>query len=492
MIYGNTFLPEYIQLEEQAILNEVYFGKNEEMQRLESAISRVRYTAREKGNKLRSNDKSIIDLCKAIENIFGFSTVGILLNYTNIIDISCSPIGRRIGKQFSQKKMKENLLANEKTFKFNKSANYNVLIFVSTGLLVHKDLTDAEVTAAFLHEIGRNFSECFNPNKIEVQGFWMFKIVGTILNIFATCYDNFIRLAKNRKIRIAVDNYDGNDIDDIGKIIIKQQIADKVDVDINVVKKVITVQLANLVVSAILSVSPLIDASIEHARKGMNKFGYNLSKLFGFGLEIKQNLENLIPFNPKKIVPIFTSNPISTLAGIAIDAPVMMNSFKNKRLADKFVAVYGYSAELSSFINKTDTSTTGIKTRDFLANNKFIGILYNSLQTAGEAILTIFDDQPVAIDRLVNNMKELEKELMKTDLQEEQKKAIQEDIDETKKIINQMIGVRNGFKDNFIAKKLWYGLLYKLFGGDPRKFLIGKDDDMDQVYDDAVARAGKR
>ena len=170
----------------------------------------------------------------------------------------------------------------------------------------------------------------------------------------------------------------------------------------------------------------------------------------------------------------------------------MMNSFKNKRLADKFVAVYGYSAELSSFINKTDTSTTGIKTRDFLANNKFIGILYNSLQTTGEAILTIFDDQPVAIDRLVNNMKELEKELMKTDLQEEQKKAIQEDIDETKKVINQMIGVRNGFKDNFIAKKLWYGLLYKLFGGDPRKFLIGKDDDMDQVYDDAMKRAGKK
>ena len=92
----------------------------------------------------------------------------------------------------------------------------------------------------------------------------------------------------------------------------------------------------------------------------------------------------------------------------------------------------------------------------------------------------------------VNNMKELEKELMKTDLQEDQKKAIQEDIDETKKVINQMIGVRNSFKDNFIAKKLWYGLLYKLFGGDPRKFLIGKNDDMDQVYDDAVARAGKK
>ena len=221
MIYGNTFLPEYIQLEEQAILNEVYFGKNEEMQRLESAISRVRYTAREKGNKLRSNDKSIIDLCKTIENIFGFSTVGILLNYTNIIDISCFPIGRRIGEQFSQKKMKENLLANEKTFKFNKSANYNVLISASIGLLVHKDLTDAEVTAAFLHEIGRNFSECFNPNKIEVQGFWIFKIVGSILHVFAICYDNFIRLAKNRKIRIAVDNYTGNDIDDIGKAIIK-------------------------------------------------------------------------------------------------------------------------------------------------------------------------------------------------------------------------------------------------------------------------------
>lgn len=489
MIYGNTFLPEYIQLEEQAILNEVYFGKNEEMQRLESAISRVRYIAREKGNNLRSNDKSIIDLCKTIENIFGFSTVGILLNYTNIVDISCFPIGRRIGKQFSQNKMKENLLANEKTFKFNKSANYNVLISVSIGLLTNKDITDAEVTAAFLHEIGHNFSDCFNPNKIEVQGFWIFKILGSILNIFIKCYSNFTNLVKNSKVLKAIDAV--TDYDEIVKQMVKQQVLDDIDKDIKFIQINITTELNKLVIGAIMSVSPLINASIEYTRKGMNKFGYNLSRLFGFGSEILQNIRAIIPID---IVSIKNAFSLNNLTNLVTGIPGMIRSFRDEKLADKFVAVYGYSGELSSLLNKLGTSTTGIKTKDFLANNnnKFIGILYNSLQVTGEAMLTIFDEHPVAIDRLVNNMKELEKELMKTDLQEEQKKAIREDIDETKKIINQMIGVRNSYKDNFIAKKLWYGLLYKLFGGDPRSLIIGKTDDMDQMYNDAVARAGKR
>ena len=96
--------------------------------------------------------------------------------------------------------------------------------------------------------------------------------------------------------------FTGNDIDEIGKAIIKQQIADKVDVDIDVVKKVVAVQLFILIFSAISSVSPLIDATIEHSRKGMNKIGYNLSKLFGsihtFNLSNSEMTFSLTPLRP--------------------------------------------------------------------------------------------------------------------------------------------------------------------------------------------------
>lgn len=496
MIYGNSFLPEYIQLEESVILSEVYFGKTEEMQRLENAIRNARYAAREKRNNLRSNDKSIIQLCKTIESIFGFHTVGILLSYTNIADISCFPIGRRIGKKFSQSKMKENLIANEKTFKFNRDANYNVLISMSIGILINSDYTDGEVTAALLHEIGHNFADCFNPNKIEVQGFWAFKIVGSILNIFMDIYGNIMNMIKNNKEIMAISNIDFSQYGNNTDYVIQQanQYIDflnkQIDANTDQIKKRVGTGLFVIMIGAVMNAGPVIDAAIGYSRKGMNKLGYNVSKLFGIGSEILQNIAAIIPININNIKAAY--DPKNLIKKV-ISIPVMVRAYRDEKLADKFVAVYGYSTELGSMLNKLNTSSTGNKTRDFLANNNnFIGLLYNTLNTCGQVLFSLFDEHPVVIDRLISNVKALEEELMKTDLQEEQKKAIYEDIEETKKIINQMMDTRKKFNDNFIAKKAYYALLYKVFGGDPRSLLIGKKgDDMDQVYNDALVRSGK-
>lgn len=491
MIYGNKFIPEYKALQEQVLLKEVYFGKTEQILELEHAVSEMRREAKLKDKNLKTNDKSVVNFCKIVENIFGFDTVGVFLVYSDVINATCLPIGRRFGKKFNIDAIKDNLIVEENNFKYKKSAHYTVLFVVYIGLLTSKDLTDQEVTAILLHEIGHNFSDCFNPNKIEVQGFWPYRFLVLIVDYFMKVWATLKDLVNNSKtlsnLHINIENAkDVNDIIQQAKINISKGSA---YISIQFVGTIYS-----FIIKALTSSEPFINSLTKQSRNGFNILLNGIFHIYGTLMDVYYNLNALLALSPFSsiltgigtIIKKFANPKLS--ANTVLGLPFLVKGYKDERLADKFVAVYGYSSELSSALDKMGTITSGIGAQDYLAKNKFLGWYYNLVRLPGEILLQLFDEHPESISRAQANLEYLEKELNNQNISQEIKEVIKENITETKKVIKRMTEVNKKYRDNFIAKKCYYSFLLKVFGGDPRNALIKSKDEMDKLYREKLGK----
>lgn len=495
MLYGHRSFTGYKSREDTIILSEVYFGKNEDMERLEKSVINMRKVARKKRFDMRSTDSSVEEFCTTVEDIFGFETVGVSIKATNEVNAACYPIGQRIGKGYSEKIIKDNLIADEKTFKFRKEAHFSVLFIINLGLLMDERFTDSEVTAVLIHEIGHNFSDCFNPNKVEVRGFMTFNILGILLSGYIQALD-FVKV----KIKVfdLINKYD-IDIEN-PKTNRDKMFVNALDSINKGLRRTITDYLTSAVATAVFNSSKVIDEAIKITKtKEKNKYGIGFFlKIFNISWEIYTNIKEFISLRPTSIARIF--DPIqnfidrTSLYQYAFTMPARGKSYKDEKLADKFAAVYGYGPELSSYLKKIEfNSATGIKVRDIVTSTPILGLYYNITNMPGMLIVDLLSTHPNSVNRVKSTIDTLEKELQRTDLRKKQKDVIQSNIDESRKILDQMITVTsNPFTDTFIGKKIYYGILYHLCGGDVRDIVLNiKDDDMDTIYDDAMERNKK-
>ena len=495
MLYGHRSFTEYKSKEDTIILSEVYFGKNEDMERLEKSVINMRKVARKKRFDMRSTDPSVEEFCTTVEDIFGFETVGVSIKATNEVNAACYPIGQRIGKGYSEKIIKDNLIADEKTFKFRKEAHFSVLFIINLGLLMDERFTDSEVTAVLIHEIGHNFSDCFNPNKVEVRGFMTFNILGILLSGYIQALD-FVK-AKIKAFDL-INQYD-IDIED-PKTDRDKKFVNALNSINKGLRKTITDYLTSAVATAVFNSSKFVDKAIQLTKtKEKNKFGIGFFlRTFNISWEIYTNIKEFISLRPTSIAKIF--DPVqkfidrTSLYQYAFTMPARGKSYKDEKLADKFVAVYGYGPELSSYLKKIEfNSATGIKVRDIVTSTPILGLYYNITNMPGMLIVDLLSTHPNSVNRVKSTIDTLEKELQRTDLRKKQKDVIQSNIDESRKILDQMITITsNPFTDTFIGKKIYYGILYHLCGGDIRDIVLNiKDDDMDTIYDDAMERNKK-
>lgn len=479
MIYGNKFLPGYLKLQEATILSEVYFGKTPEILELQDAVSAMRRAARKKGRSLKTNDKAIVDFCKTVEKIFGFDTVGVMLMYTNMINAACMPIGRRIGKGYDIKSIKNNLIVDENNFKYKKEAHYNAMFIIFLGLLTSPDYTDAEVTAILLHEIGHNFSDCFNPNKIEVQGYWAYLFAGTIVESFTQVWDILKDLARKSDELAEFDLENTSDLQDM---------LNQINVESMAISVTFVRNLYVFILRALTSSAPLINALVKGSRNGFNIIINGIYQVYGFVLDFQANYNALIALSPLASINSAIATILNKFSGLSgkvstvLGLPILARGYKDERLADKFVAVYGYSTELGSALDKMGTTSSGVAIQDYLANNKFLGAYYNTVRLPGMIVAQLLDEHPESISRVTNNIAYLESELKKQDISPEMKAAIQENITASKAVLKKMTEVNKRYSDNFAAKKLYYSFLVKTFGGDPRDALIKSADEMDKMY----------
>ena len=195
-LYGNSiFLNENLKY-----ITEVYFGKLPFLLEVEKAIHELRTP--ENLNKFKDLDASapVQKINRLMEQGFGMECFSLQIKHENIVNAFTVPVAIRYDVALDMDIDQLVYATQEEGYRFKPNNNICIICTVYRGLLALPELTDAEIVATLLHEIGHNFSDAFYKdirvaNKKTVQYCYSYYIIAAI-------YFAFIRFNPKRAIGI--------------------------------------------------------------------------------------------------------------------------------------------------------------------------------------------------------------------------------------------------------------------------------------------------
>jgi len=155
-------------------INEAYFGKTSEVMGIEKTISDIRkkYKVTDLIHTI-VNDPLVLELGNKISNTFGFRKV--YFGFDVDVHYNCYTVPVRQSKYGN---LTEKYTVTKDGVKYKEDAECDVLIVATTALFFDKNITDGEVTATILHEIGHSFTDavvpiqlCFDVFKDSLKAF---------------------------------------------------------------------------------------------------------------------------------------------------------------------------------------------------------------------------------------------------------------------------------------------------------------------------------
>ena len=377
------YIPEYLDIVSESellsILNEQYF-QNKKLTQVENLFGELR-TKYYHGSVTRINtDPLVKDISLLIEDIFGFNSFQLIIEQSKVPNAFTYPLSSKIDAWNYKKCVKK---TNE-GLQFTPIAKVNIVGHITTELLLDNQYTDREIVAILLHEIGHNFSDSINNT------------LGMFSNI----------------------------------------------------KKVLLIP---SIISNPKAVSNTITGSITKYNDYMRKnypdmvSAFNALKLFiGTGKYVLMNISRAMSLIPTEAI-LNLYNVINNTIQTAIRNPVnlVLNTIfkffgkEDEYTSDSFTTMYGYGSDLSSALIKLSRHNP---TRvDSLIKSTEFGAMYFAVLVEFTDFLSglISDNHPSTAKRLLNVLNTLEQEYNKDYINPKTKKAIKEEIDEIKKLIDE-------------------------------------------------------
>ena len=438
------------------VVNEVYFGKTKEVLAIEQALHELRAPyIRDYDQNLNINtytpkinrDPNKQKLQETICDAFGFSDV--------LIDIQASAMPN-FGTQstsfcvdLSSKKMKKALRSTKNGFRYDKSANIVFVMSCPTGMLVDADMTDAEITAGILHEIGHNFSPAIARGVYAASMFpaitWVSLIVSDMLEAAAK----------------------GNDFD------LAQEISDII------AGAIMQTNVGHVVRSK-------WDKMITDIGSEINKQCPAIISLLGAGMTVVNMIQSAIYaflFAVSSFIfPSYARLGVTALTKIAraISRP---DGYENEKFADAFATSYGYGAELNSFLTKLRDYNYSIGAFD-----KYVPVFSAIMEVymlPFTMVSSALDEHPSDAARAKHTINQLKRELANDkSLKPATKKKMQQDIKDIEALYDYHNNKMKGLPKGSDVFKLYQQTMYKILGGDIRgKFIATHvSDDIDKAY----------
>ena len=418
-------------------INEAYFGKTPELLEAEKYIGKFRkkYMGKYITNIFVNQDKDLLKVNRILEDFFGLGCMSITVQNVSIANAMTMPIDHRIEYMLD----KDAVLVDKNGFKFNKDADYTMIIYIYSGIMFNPDITDGEIMAVLLHEIGHNFNSCMNKKvgvmtKIYTSIYAMKNIVN--LNIYGllSLSDKAVGFDKKltRKIREK----------DIKILRIPMDILQWVDdMFINGIFNII--QIKNMII--------ILTGKIDIIKTILNKFENPLDLLF------------------------------------------LKTDYIAERESDNFATIYGYGQETISIQRKFDTSEAeqGMLIKRVFNKIPLLPAFYNLFLESIMIIPSIFESHPETIDRCTDQLALLKRELTKTDLDPKMRNTILQDIKACEKELDKLSQVDFSLVDAHLFKKLYNKMLMKVFGGKTFKNLLLDDKHRFDEYDKAYEKLKK-
>lgn len=410
-------------------VNEVYFGKTKDIQKIENALDHFRNKYMGQYFVVKVNqDPELLAINRMFEKYFGFGCFSLTINNQVAVNAYTIPIDARI--DVNSLNATKTVIADKDGFKFDPKMDYCCMVYMYSGFIFNEAYTTEEIMACILHEIGHNFYASLNTNHGIMAS--IFKVF-----VFLAIIQGNIQLLFNgtNTISSAVKKLEQKLTEEKSLLI---DIRDNVRHVINIFKTI------NSIPVAVLNVLTF---------NGLTALGYALD----FISKVRNPL-NLI-FLPKKI--------------------------SDEKTADNFANMYGYGPALSSAFIKMDSSKTHpSKIMRAVGSIPFISALYNLVPLPTQILATAFDEHPEGIYRAKDQLRMLQREANKEDLDPKMKKVILADIQAINKQIDMFMDNSQGLKDPDWAKHTYNKLLNELDMGDILSSREREFKSYDDVYND--------
>lgn len=385
-------LRERVINEAVQFVNEAYVGKTDTLLQIEEKIGQLR------GNLSRYGDfdrnKTVQEINRLFEQQFGMEVFALHMVNQNIMNAYTQVIALNFDV-YKKKNFSDYLIADRKDgYKFRSPNNFCISANVYYGLLNNPDLTDGEILAIILHEIGHNFADFV---------------------------DGTVRLANQ------------NMMDDIIASSILNILLGALSLNLGLVMQGIS----NLIYAATNMNNRYKN---KQEKSDQNKRERKISGLIG-GIEGAYvdfmnvvfsvlNKTNIFVMGWEKLKDVLLVRPFEKTLKQSAKVSV---SRRNEIIADKFATIYGYGPELGTGLQKM--SAFQYKDEMIIDKIPVFGKKINDFWDKLFLDINEFDCHPHNVQRINESIKTLEDELKQADMDPKLKSSIEAQIKDMKKNI---------------------------------------------------------
>ena len=395
-IYGTKIINE-----RYLILSEAYIGKTETLLEIEKQIGVIRANIKRYTDINRS--KEVQQLNRLFEKQFGMDIFSLHVEQNNMINAYTIPVACNFDIAFTDTISK--MVAGDRTngYYFKKNNGLCIICNIYWGLLMCKDITDAEILAIILHELGHNFADAISKT-IKVANEELSRI--RVICLIYSAIFQLLLLGSPFGFVGSYINYKNN-TNEVKK---KQESKTKI-------RKIKGILLG-------------IGADISDISTFVNQI---INRLFG-RFSIKLN-KLLITTNDKENIKKSPSR-------------------QNEVIADRFAGVYGYGPEQASALMKMHKQVS--KAEQFIDNlggfGKIINMKYDDLLRD----IYKYDCHPHEIQRLNEELRLLKEELAKSDLDPKLVKVMKQQVKELEDLRDEVTRIDKNMPDNERERALFY------------------------------------
>lgn len=399
------------------LINEAFVGKTETLLEMENQINKIRASIH-KFTDINKN-KEVQKLNRLFEKQFGMEVFGLNIVQSNTIDAYSAPINTRFDVVLKQNISK--MVEGSKTtgYRFKEGNGLGIICYIHWGLLMNPDFTDEEILAVILHELGHNFADALYDkikfyNKEIVESYYSWKIFIAIVTFGL----------KSKALRQNKNSY---------------------------VKKKLKNKKSNPIRGIIQGFKGAKEDFSEFVDEVFSRLGKKDSS------KAKQTLNTIDIEKQKKYIK--TKN---------IDR-------QDEVIADLFAGVYGYGpAQVSALLKMGDYKTSAEK---FVEKIPIIGKIKNQKFNDIGKDLYIFDEHPHIIQRAIEEIKLLEDELKKSDLDPKLEAVMKAQIKQMKDLLEKATTIVDESQKSENSKKEFY------------KFIMNEDPDAlsEEIEDEIFA-----
>lgn len=378
------------------LVTEAYFGKTPTILEIEKQIGVIRSSMKKYTDINRSPE--VLKLNRLFEKQFGMDIFSLHIEQNNTINAYTIPVAKCFDIAFNEI-LSRKVVANQKDgYRFKEGNNLCIICNVYMGLLNCTDITDAEIVAVILHELGHNFADAIYKdieiaNKAQMKNIVSLLVYETILSLGLVAIPNLIYYKKNT----------------------------------NTYKK--------------KQESKTKQRKIHGLLKGLK------ATCTDFNDYVNEIVNRIMIGTLSSNSSSKSDKPTSSKVKRSINR-------QNEVIADKFAAIYGYGPEQASALMKMEKQVS--KAEKFVDKIPVIGKMAN--QSFNDIFKDIhkFDCHPHVIQRLNEEIKTLKAELEKCDLDPKLVKAMKNQIKQLEDLKNELTKITDNMTEEEQKRASYY------------------------------------